>query len=93
MNRWHFIFLTILIFGGGWLWVSRVPSAAQSFNSGPQPAIGYAAPDFTLSTLDGTPQPGDEHMLAILLDWASSDRQRRGILCETPAMLYDFPEI
>ena len=46
-----------------------------------------------LSTLDGTPQPGDEHMLAILLDWASSDRQRRGILCETPAMLYDFPEI
>lgn len=44
-----------------------------------------------LSTLDGAPQPSDEHMLAVLLDWASSDKQRRGILCETPATLYDFP--
>jgi peroxiredoxin len=53
MNRWHLIFLVILIFGSGWLWVSRVPLTAQTYTSGPQPAIGYAAPDFTLSTLDG----------------------------------------
>lgn len=44
-----------------------------------------------LSTLDGASQPSDEHMLAVLLDWASSDEQRRNILCKTPAMLYDFP--
>lgn len=46
-----------------------------------------------LSTLDGTPQPTDEHMLGVLLDWASSDAQRRSILYDTPAALYDFPAI
>jgi cytochrome c biogenesis protein CcmG, thiol:disulfide interchange protein DsbE len=55
MNRWHIIFFTILILGGGWLWVSRVPPTVQAANPGPQPAVGYAAPDFTLTTLDGEP--------------------------------------
>ncbi len=53
MNRWHFIFVLILIFGGVWLWESQVPLLAQTINRTPQPAIGYPAPDFTLKTLDG----------------------------------------
>lgn len=44
-----------------------------------------------LSTLDGTPQPRDEDMLGVLLDWAPGDAQRRAILVDTPAGLYDFP--
>ncbi len=53
MNRWHLAFVTILIFGGVWLWASQVPLLAQSIRHAPQPAIDYPAPDFTLNTLDG----------------------------------------
>ena len=53
MNRWHITFFAILILGGGWLWVSRVPVDAQQLARKPQPAIGYPAPDFALTTLDG----------------------------------------
>jgi cytochrome c biogenesis protein CcmG/thiol:disulfide interchange protein DsbE len=57
MNRWHIVFLTILVLGGGWLWLSRVPAPAQAqsalWDRGPQPAIGFPAPDFTLATLEG----------------------------------------
>jgi peroxiredoxin len=57
MNRWHTVFLAILILGSGWLWLSRVPPSAQAqgvpWARGPQPATGYPAPDFTLATLDG----------------------------------------
>jgi cytochrome c biogenesis protein CcmG, thiol:disulfide interchange protein DsbE len=53
MNRWHLLFFVILIGGGSWLWLSRVPLAAQTLTHTPQSAIGYPAPDFTLKTLDG----------------------------------------
>jgi cytochrome c biogenesis protein CcmG, thiol:disulfide interchange protein DsbE len=51
MNRWHLLFLTILVFGSAWVWVSRVPEAVLA--RGPQPAVGYPAPNFTLKTLSG----------------------------------------
>jgi len=43
-----------------------------------------------LSTLDGSPQPPDEDMLAVLLHWAPSQAQQRSILCDVPAELYGF---
>lgn len=43
-----------------------------------------------LATLDGSPQPADEDMLAVLLDWAPAEGQRRDIFCDTPAALYGF---
>jgi cytochrome c biogenesis protein CcmG/thiol:disulfide interchange protein DsbE len=53
INRWHFTFLAVLIFGSIWVWVSRAPVTAQIDVRAPQPAIGYPAPDFSLATLDG----------------------------------------
>jgi peroxiredoxin len=53
MNRWYFFFFVILIGGGAWVWVSRIP-AAQAMPRGPQPAVDYPAPDFTLPTVDGS---------------------------------------
>lgn len=53
MNRWHLIFLLVLVLGVPWLWLNRLPVAAQPDWRTPQPAIGHPAPDFTLTTLDG----------------------------------------
>ena len=53
MNRWHLAWLVILVLGVAWVWESRAPVTAQSSDRSPQPAIGYQAPDFTLSTLSG----------------------------------------
>jgi len=44
-----------------------------------------------LSTLDDVAQPSDEDMLRLLLDWAPGQAQQRQILCDAPALLYDFP--
>ena len=53
MNRWHLIFLLVLLLGGPWLWLNRLPVVAQPDWRTPQPALGHPAPDFTLPTLDG----------------------------------------
>lgn len=53
MNRWHLTFLAILLLGSAWVWMSRVAEVALATDRSPQPAIGYPAPDFTLTTLDG----------------------------------------
>lgn len=53
MNRWHIAFVAILIFGGSWIWLNRVPVAALANVRTPQPAVDYPAPDFTLTTLAG----------------------------------------
>ncbi|MCB0091244.1 MAG: redoxin domain-containing protein [Caldilineaceae bacterium] len=53
MNRWHIIFVLTLILGGGWVWFSRVPVDAQPSVRSAQPAVGYPAPSFALTTLGG----------------------------------------
>jgi cytochrome c biogenesis protein CcmG/thiol:disulfide interchange protein DsbE len=53
MNRWHYIFLTTLLFGSAWVWYSRGPVTAVVVGRGPQPAVDYPAPDFALTTLAG----------------------------------------
>jgi thiol-disulfide isomerase/thioredoxin len=55
MNRWYLVFVALLLLGGGWLWLSRVPATAQTHTDvlQSQPTEGFAAPSFALSTLDG----------------------------------------
>jgi peroxiredoxin len=53
MNRWHGLFLAILLLGGSWIWFNRVPVALSAAATAPQPAINHPAPDFTLTTLTG----------------------------------------
>lgn len=53
MNRWHLIFISILFFGGGWLWWTQAPTSAGDEERAPQPAVNHPAPDFDLVTLDG----------------------------------------
>ena len=53
INRWHGVFLVILLLGGSWLWLNRVPVAVSATARPPQPAIDYPAPAFTLTTLAG----------------------------------------
>jgi thiol-disulfide isomerase/thioredoxin len=55
MNRWHLTAILILIFGSVWIWLSRVPVDAQVANRSAQPAIGYPAPAFTLTSLQEQP--------------------------------------
>lgn len=53
MNRWHGLFLAILLLGGSWIWLNRVSVALSADANAPQPAINYPAPDFALTTLAG----------------------------------------
>lgn len=52
MNRWTLSFFAILIFGSGWLWVSRLPVDASPDVNTPQPAVDHPAPDFSLIRFD-----------------------------------------
>jgi len=45
--------LAILLVGGWWVWVNRVPSATLASQREAAPAVGHPAPDFTLQTLNG----------------------------------------
>jgi peroxiredoxin len=51
--RWGAIVLGVLILGGIWIAVSQVPASATTSGAIPSPRQGFAAPDFTLDTLDG----------------------------------------
>lgn len=53
MNRWHSLFVVILLFGSSWIWLNRVPAAVSASARTPQPAVDYPAPNFTLTTLAG----------------------------------------
>lgn len=53
INRWHGLFLTILLLGSSWIWLNRVPLTASARARTPQPAIDHPAPAFTLKTLKG----------------------------------------
>ena len=52
-TRWGVTVLGVLILGGIWIAVSRVPASATTSGAIPSPREGFAAPDFTLDTLDG----------------------------------------
>lgn len=73
MNRWHLAAILILIFGGVWIWLSRVPVAAQVANRAAQPAVGYPAPAFTLTNLQEQPLTfGSAHGAPMVLNfWAT----------------------
>ncbi len=51
--RWGAFVLGVLILGGIWIAVSQVPASATTSGAIPSPREGFAAPDFTLDTLDG----------------------------------------
>ncbi len=51
--RWGAIVLGVLILGGIWIGVSQVPASATTSGAIPSPRVGFAAPDFTLETLEG----------------------------------------
>ena len=45
--------LTVLVLGAAWTVLSRPGASTTSYKAPPSPRIGFAAPDFTLDTLDG----------------------------------------
>jgi peroxiredoxin len=45
--------LAVLALGAAWTVLSRPSQATPAYNGPPSPRIGFAAPDFTLDTLDG----------------------------------------
>jgi len=50
----HRILLTILLLLGlGWIFISQTNSTETACGQPPAPQMGFAAPDFTLETLDG----------------------------------------
>lgn len=53
--RWGAIVLGVLVLGTVWIVVSQVPASATTSGNIPSPRQGFAAPDFTLETLDGEP--------------------------------------
>lgn len=53
--RWGAIVLGVLILGGIWIGISQVPASATTSGAIPSPREGFAAPDFTLETLEGVP--------------------------------------
>ena len=53
MNRWHILLILLIVLGIPWIWMNRVPVAAQTDFTTPQPAVNHPAPDFTLPTLEG----------------------------------------
>ncbi len=53
LNGWLLVALAVLLLGGAWTWLNRVPAEQIPANRTAQPAVGYPAPDFTLATLDG----------------------------------------
>jgi peroxiredoxin len=51
--RWGAIVLGVLILGVIWIGISQVPASATTSGAIPSPREGFAAPDFTLETLEG----------------------------------------
>lgn len=50
---WFVCVLLILLLGGWWVWVNRVPAATLANQREAAPAVGHPAPQFTLNTLEG----------------------------------------
>ena len=62
----------VALLGAGWIWVTRAP-AAPSEDAAASPRAGFAAPDFSLQTLDGqTVTLSDLRGQAVMINlWAS----------------------
>lgn len=52
-TRWSLVLLSLMILGGAWIWISAVPASATTGGEIPSPREGFAAPPFSLETLDG----------------------------------------
>ena len=53
-RHWVIISVIILMISGAWIWFSRAPSGSSSNAGIAAPRKGFAAPDFTLGTSDGS---------------------------------------
>ena len=71
--RWGAIVIGVFVLGAIWIGVSQVPASATTSGSIPSPREGFAAPDFTLETLEGeTFTLSDLRGKAVVLNlWAS----------------------
>lgn len=56
VSPWKFRALSIfiLILGAGWIWISRIPAAAEGTERVTAPTKGFPAPDFSLRDSDGS---------------------------------------
>ena len=52
-GRWSALLIGAIALGVVWIVVSRTPTPIAGASAPPSPQIGFAAPDFTLDTLDG----------------------------------------
>ena len=51
--RWGAIVAGVVVLSVVWIGISQVPASATTSGSIPSPREGFAAPDFTLETLEG----------------------------------------
>ena len=47
------LIVLVLVVGGVWIWINRVPEASATNERPAIPLVGHPAPEFTLETLDG----------------------------------------
>jgi len=71
--RWGAIVVGVVVLGVIWIGISQVPASATTSGSIPSPREGFAAPDFTLETLEGeTISLSDLRGKAVVVNlWAS----------------------
>lgn len=72
-NHWTIFSILLLTLGGLWIWFTKADPAETMQNQLSAPQVGFQAPDFYLSTLDGEEvQLSDYRGSPVLLNfWAS----------------------
>lgn len=71
--RWLAFSLALLTAGAAWIAISAVPARATTEGQIPSPRVGFLAPDFNLTTLEGdTVRLADLHGSVVIVNfWAS----------------------